>query len=110
MAAVVLGQMDAFRQDDGHAAFAFASPEIRALFRTPERFMDMVRSGYPQIYRPRDVEVRDTTSFRGQPALLVHVVGEDGRTVLALYVMQRYEDGSWRINGCYLLRAPDVGA
>lgn len=110
MTDVILRQMDAFRQDDGQAAFAFASPGIRTMFATPERFMRMVRLAYPQIYRSRDVTIREEVDFRGQPALIVHVVGEDDSSVLALYVMTQLEDGSWRIDGCYLLKAPDVGA
>jgi hypothetical protein len=37
----------------------------------------------------------------------VYVVGPDGNPVLAIYEMQRQPDGSWRINGCWLTRAPD---
>lgn len=110
MAEVILSQMNAFREDDGEAAFAHASAGIRALFATPERFMRMVRLGYPQIYRFRDVAIRDEVMFHGQPALIVHVVGEDDSSVLALYVMQQLDDESWRIDGCYLLKTQDVGA
>jgi hypothetical protein len=33
-------------------------------------------------------------------------VGPDGQAVIALYVMERQPDGSWRINGVYLLQVP----
>ena len=32
-----------------------------------------------------------------------------GRAVLAVYTMQRQDDGAWRINGCRLYPAPGPG-
>jgi hypothetical protein len=37
----------------------------------------------------------------------VFVVGPDGLSYLAYYTMERQADGSWRINGCYLVRMED---
>lgn len=110
MEAIILEQLDAFKRDDGVSAFGYASPGIQKMFGTPERFMQMVRQGYPQVYRARDVEVRDLVDFRGQPAMIVHIVGQDGLAVLALYPMELQPNGVWRIDGCYLLKSPDVGA
>ncbi len=42
---VIEAQVDAFRRDDGSAAFGYASPTIQGMFGTPEIFMDMVRQG-----------------------------------------------------------------
>src|SRR5438477_3918014 len=53
--AVISEQLDAFRRDDGPRAFSLATAGIRAQFGTPEAFMQMVRSGYPVVYRPRSV-------------------------------------------------------
>lgn len=99
---VVQRQLDAFRRDDGDAAFGFASPAIRNLFETPERFMAMVQQSYQPVYRPQAVEFRDIVDFRGQPAQRVQLVGPDGVPVMAYYLMQQQADGSWRINGCVL--------
>ena len=38
--------------DDAKRAFSYAAPSIRAMFGTPERFLAMVRAGYPVVYRP----------------------------------------------------------
>lgn len=51
----IQSQIDAFRRDDFDAAFEFASPSIRQMFRTPENFGAMVRNGYPMVWRPDDV-------------------------------------------------------
>ena len=50
---IIEGQEEAFRRDDGATAFGYASPAIREMFGTPDVFMDMVRQGYPMVYRPR---------------------------------------------------------
>ncbi len=103
---VIQGQVDAFRRDDGAAAFGYASPMIQGMFGRPEVFMDMVRQGYPPVYRPRVFAFRELVELHGEIAQKVHVVGPDGRPVTAVYPMTQLPDGSWRINGCYLL-APD---
>jgi hypothetical protein len=100
---VIERQMEAFRRDDGETAFGFASPAIRGMFGSPELFMEMVRQGYQPVYRPQRVEFGKLGEVSGQIAQEVHVIGPDGRPVTALYVMTRLPDGSWRIDGCYLL-------
>jgi hypothetical protein len=105
---VIGEQLEAFRRDDGAAAFAFASPGIRAQFRDPETFMAMVRSGYRPVYRPREVEFRDLVELAGRLTQRVLLVGPDGVAVVAHYFMQRQPDGSWRIDGCILKGADDL--
>lgn len=104
---IIRSQVDAFLRDDGSAAFSFASPTIRERFRTADNFMDMVKSGYEPVYRPRVFEFREIVQVRGGPAQTAYVVGPDGVPKLAVYPMQRQADGTWRINGCYLLDIPD---
>ena len=105
---VIQSQLDAFLRDDGVAAFSYASPRIREKFGSPENFMTMVRVGYPAVYRPRDIEFmaiqqRDDLIF--QP---VRFVGADGESVIALYEMQRQADGTWKINGVYMIRTGEM--
>jgi hypothetical protein len=105
--AVIENQISAFRRDDSDGAFAYASPMIQGRFQTPENFMAMVRIAYPQVYRPREVEFQTLADSARGPIQEVIVVGPDGVPVMALYVMEKQPDGSWRINGCYLARIPD---
>ncbi len=107
---VIENQMAAFKVDDGPAAFSFASPGIQQQFQTPETFMAMVKTGYAPVYRPQSVEFRELMQAARGPVQVVHIVGPDGRAVLALYTMEQQPDGSWRIDGCTLTAAPDVGA
>lgn len=103
---IIQSQVDAFRRDDGAAAFGYASPMIREMFGTPEIFMDMVRQGYPMVYRPRVFDFSDIVMLNGAPTQKVRVVGPDGRRHTAFYPMTQLPDGTWRIDGCYL-QAPD---
>ena len=103
---VIQSQVEAFRRDDGDAAFGFASPTIRGMFGSPAIFMDMVRQGYQPVYRPRAFDFGEIVTLDGQVTQKVHVVGPDGRPVTAYYPMTQLPDGTWRINGCYL-QAPE---
>jgi hypothetical protein len=108
--AVISHQLGAFLHDDGQAAFADASPTIRRLFGDAATFMQMVRSGYQPVYRASGVEFRELGPVDGRLIQQVYMVGPDGIPVIARYEMQRQPDGSWRINGCSIARAPDQGA
>ncbi|MGF1475545.1 MAG: DUF4864 domain-containing protein [Geminicoccaceae bacterium] len=105
---VIEAQLDAFRRDDGAAAFNFASPDIRALFRTPERFMQMVITGYMPVYRPRSVQFRDLVIEQGAPTQKVLLVGPKGQSVVASYQMERQDNGLWLIDGCTLERVEEL--
>lgn len=108
--AVILAQIEAFKKDDAVRAFSFASPGIRQVFQTPERFIEMVRQGYVQIYRPLKVEFGPASRSLGtlqQIRQVVNLVGLDGKKAVAYYLMERQADGSWKIGGVQLELIPD---
>ena len=100
--AVIEKQMAAFRDDDGPAAFALASPTIQRLFGTPEHFMRMVRRDYRPVYRPRKYVFMELAVREGQPIQQVLIYAPEGAVVFAYYVMERQPDGEWRIGGVFL--------
>lgn len=104
---VIQSQLDAFQRDDASTAYSYASPSIQQMFTTPDIFMEMVKTGYQPVYRPREVEFRDLGDVNGSLVQDVFLVGPDGKPVIARYIMQKQPDGSWRINGCVLAKAPD---
>ena len=108
---VITGQIEAFRADDGARAYVYAAPMIRQIFPDPESFMNMVRQGYQPVYRPQSFAFGEAgLSASGRPVQRVRVVGPDGITYEAIYTMERQPDGTWQINGCAIVRAPDLGA
>ena len=107
--ATIERQFEAFRHDDGTAAFAEAAPNIRGMFGTADNFMEMVRRGYPPVYRPRSADFTDLAVEDGQFVQHVEVVGPDGHGHTALYTMVRNEAGEWRIAGCTLVDSARLG-
>jgi hypothetical protein len=100
---VISEQIDAFAHDDGPRAFSFATAGIRAQFGTPEVFMEMVRSQYAVVYRPRSVQFEPAQIVHGQVVQPVRMTDDAGDAWLAVYPMLR-EAGGWRTNGCLLHR------
>jgi hypothetical protein len=104
---IISAQMSAFQADDAAGAFDFASPDLQAKFGSAATFLEMVKSGYAPVYRPRAVEFRETIEHDVGPEQRVFVIGPDGRSYMAHYMMEKQPDGSWRISGCYLEKAGD---
>jgi hypothetical protein len=104
--AVVEAQLAAFAADDAERAFSYAAPSIRTMFGTAEKFVAMVRQGYPVVYRPASV------------TFLVAETGEAGKLLQRLrmtdaaaaawdvtYELERQPDRHWRITACVAVRA-----
>ncbi|MEM6637093.1 MAG: DUF4864 domain-containing protein [Pseudomonadota bacterium] len=102
-------QLEAFQADDFVTAFTFASPSIRQMFGTPERFGQMVRNGYPMVWRPAEVEYLELREIRGALWQKVLIRDGEGRFHTLDYQMIPTE-GGWQINGVTVVRQPDVGA
>lgn len=104
--AVITEQLEAFARDDAPRAFSLATPGIRERFGTPEVFMEMVRTGYPVVYRPRSVRFEKPALVGGEVIQPVRMSDAEGEWWIAFYPMERQADGRWRINGCRLERLP----
>ena len=102
--AVITEQLDAFAHDDGPHAFSLATSGIRERFGSPEVFMDMVRTHYPVVYRPKSVHFEQPAVVDGEVIQPVRMTDDDGEPWVAFYPMVRQPDGRWRINGCQLER------
>lgn len=105
---IIRMQVDAFLADNPDAAFSFAAPSIRNMFGNEERFMNMVRQQYPQVFRPRSFEFGRLEASPTGPVQEVYITGPAGRDWLAVYTLEQQADGSWKISGCYIV--PDRGA
>jgi len=97
---VVSAQLDAFASDDAERAFSYAAPAIRTMFGTPDRFLAMVRAGYPVVYRNAGVTFLAPLRAGTEIVQGVHLTDSDGALWLATYRLERQSDGAWRIKGC----------
>jgi hypothetical protein len=102
--AVIEAQLAAFAVDDAQRAFSFAAPSIRTLFGDADRFIAMVRTQYPVVYRPLSVSFLAPVQQDDDLLQAVRMSDADGAVWLALYLVQRQQDGAWRIGGCELQR------
>ena len=103
---VIERQLEAFRRDDAAEAYSYAAPEIRQMFPSPERFMGMVREGYRPVYKPRSHAFDDLRETPDGITQSVRIQDAEGVDWVAVYTLERQPDGSWKISGCHLLKAP----
>ena len=102
---VVEAQLAAFAADDAKRAFSYAAPAIRDMFGSADRFMEMVRAGYPVVYRPASTIFLVPVRVQGQLVQGVQLTDADGTLWLAVYRLDRQPDRSWRISGCDVQRS-----
>ena len=109
--AVISGQLEAFKKDDGQTAYSFAAPIVKGIFPDAEIFMTMVKRGYEPIYKNTKYVFSDlTTDTLGRPAQHVIITATNGKRYEAVYAMQKQPDGSWKIAGVQMLEIPSVDA
>jgi hypothetical protein len=70
------------------------------MFGTPERFLAMVRTGYPVVYRAAGVTFLIPLHVEGDLLQGVHLTDDAGALWLATYRLERQSDGTLRIAGC----------
>ncbi len=104
---VISEQLEAFARDDAARAFALATGGIRERFGSAEAFMEMVRTGYPVVYRPTTVQFEAPAVVAGEVIQPVRMTDAEGQAWIAFYPMQREAGGRWRIDGCRLERLRD---
>lgn len=105
----IQSQLDAFQRDDFAKAFTYASPGIRRMFGSHERFGAMVRNGFPMVWRPSSVEFLEFRDEGGRVSQTVLFRDAQGVPVVLEYFMIETENG-WQIDGVQPVAAPDVTA
>jgi hypothetical protein len=106
--AVINDQITAFLADDFDTAFTYASPNIRQLFGSAQRFGQMVRDGYPMVHRPAEVRMLEQRPLGAGIDQRVLIRDAAGAVHLLSYMMIETPQG-WQINGVQILRAPEIG-
>lgn len=101
---IIEAQLAAFAADDADKAFSFAAPGIRAMFGSAERFLAMVREGYPAVYRPASVSFLKPEWIEGKLIQRVQMSDADGAPWMVVYELERQRDRTWRIAACVAAR------
>lgn len=96
----ISAQIDAFLADDVETAYSFASPTIQNIFDNPDTFGQMVRDGYPMVWRPADVIFLDTQEINQRLYQRVQIIDEDGQSHSLVYEMILIGN-MWKINGVF---------
>lgn len=99
---VIAAQLDAFRKGDGERAYSYASPGIKQQFETPAQFFAAVKTAYDSVLVARSVVFEDLKQVMGVTTQPVLFLASNGDTVIGSYIMERQDNGDWKISGCYL--------
>ena len=106
---VIGAQIDAFKADDFEQAFTYASPTIRGIFGTSDRFGTMVRNGYPMVWRPAELRFLELREVAGNLWQRVMITDSAGRLHFLDYQMVQFEN-NWKINAVQVVQPPDPSA
>lgn len=101
---VIADQLKAFNADDSTRAYGHAANNIKQIFPSQDIFMEMVRTGYPPVYRAKDWSFSEPTPLENGYSQIVRLTDEQGRQWNALYTLERDSTGTWKITGCRILK------
>ena len=102
---IVDGQIKAFKSGDYKRAFKFAAPSLQELFGSTDRFIGMVKTGYPAIFGAQSWHYGRSTLRNGELLQEVMLTGPSGRDWVALYTFKKQINGEWRIISVQLKKA-----
>lgn len=106
---VISDQIEAFLKDDISTAYTYAAPNIKQMFVTASRFGQMVRHGYPMIYRPSSYRFTDAREASGVQYQNVLIQNQAGLYYVAEYALVETA-GGWKIKGVRVFSRPEAGA
>ncbi len=104
---VVEAQLAAFAANDSRRAFMLGTDALRKRFGSPDRFMAMVRRGYPVVYRPASVTFLKPQRDGSDLIQPVHLTDAQGAGWLATFRLEQ-DKGGWLIASCDV--EPDEGS
>jgi hypothetical protein len=103
---VISAQRAALVAGDGGAALGYATPGLRAQFGDADTFMAMVHLGYAALLTARYTEFLDGAVIDGVIIQPLRLIDADDSVRVALYSVERQQNGAWRISGCRIGTSP----
>jgi hypothetical protein len=101
-------QIDALTKDDADSAFALATTDTRNRLGTPDNFLRLIKEQYDPVYRHRLALFSEPTVVDNEVYQLVRLTDLNNQVWVAIYLMLKDEDGSWKIDGCQLVETTTV--
>src|SRR6185312_9935866 len=95
-------QLAALRRGDAARAFTFATRALREQFHDPETFFAMVQGGYAALLEARYTAFLEGAVIDGNTIQPLRLVMHDDTVLVALYRMEKEDDGHWHIAGCVI--------
>ena len=102
-------QLRAFASDNFIEAFTHASPGIKDIFGTVENFSNMVKKGYPMVWRYNNFEFLNLEETPQGYYQIVRITDQHDKLFLLKYFMKNVA-GIWKISGVSIIEASDFSA
>ena len=102
-------QLRAFASDNFIEAFTHASPGIKDIFGTVENFSNMVKKGYPMVWRYTNFEFLNLEETPQGYSQIVRITDQNDKLFLLKYFMKNVA-GIWKISGVSIIEASDFSA
>ena len=102
-------QLRAFASDNFIEAFTHASPGIKDIFGTVENFSNMVKKGYPMVWRYNNFEFLNLEETPQGYSQIVRITDQNDKLFLLKYFMKNVA-GIWKISGVSIIEASEFSA
>ena len=102
-------QLRAFASDNFIEAFTHPSPGIKDIFGTVENFSNMVKKGYPMVWRYNNFEFLNLEETPQGYSQIVRITDQNDKLFLLKYFMKNVA-GIWKISGVSIIEASDFSA
>ena len=102
-------QLRAFASDNFIEAFTHASPGIKDIYGTVENFSNMVKKGYPMVWRYNNFEFLNLEETPQGYSQIVRITDQNDKLFLLKYFMKNVA-GIWKISGVSIIETSDFSA
>ena len=102
-------QLRAFASDNFIEAFTHASPGLKDIFGTVENFSNMVKKGYPMVWRYNNFEFLNLEETPQGYSQIIRITDQNDKLFLLKYFMKNVA-GIWKISGVSIIEASDFSA
>ncbi len=99
---VIECQIEALHNADFTRAYSCVSPATQSQYADAKAFIEAVKTSYEPIFDSHSVVFEDPKEVMGLVSQPVLLLSGEGDMVMASYLMEKLDNGDWKINGCYL--------